>query len=93
MELKFHYKVHKSFFLNSHWGGGGETSPLGASATEWPIVPAPGDCDDKEFGGIKTRRGNRSTQRKPAPAPLCPPQIPLARPGLEPSPRRLEASD
>jgi hypothetical protein len=47
--------------------------PLGTSATEWPIVPAPGDYDDGEFGG----GGNRSTRRKPAPAPLCPPQIPL----------------
>jgi hypothetical protein len=62
---------------------------FGTSATEWPIVPAPGDCDDREFGGIKIGRGNRSTRRKPAPAPLCPPQIPHARPGLEPS----DASD
>jgi hypothetical protein len=51
--------------------------PLGTSATEWPIVPAPGDYDDGEFGGIKIVKGNRSTRRKPAPAPLCPPQIPL----------------
>jgi hypothetical protein len=51
--------------------------PLGTSATEWPIVPAPGDYDDGEFGGIKTGRGNRSTRRKPAPASLCLPQIPL----------------
>jgi hypothetical protein len=51
--------------------------PLGTSATEWPIVPAPGDCDDGEFGGIKIGRGNRSTRRKPAPVPLCRPQIPL----------------
>jgi hypothetical protein len=29
-----------------------------------------GDC------GMKIGRGNRSTRRKPAPAPLCPPQIP-----------------
>jgi hypothetical protein len=35
--------------------------PPGKSATEWPIVPAPGDYDDREFGGIKTGRGNRST--------------------------------
>jgi hypothetical protein len=27
--------------------------PLGTSATEWPIVSAPGDYDDGEFGGIK----------------------------------------
>jgi hypothetical protein len=52
-------------------------SPLGTSATECPIVPVPGDYDDVEFGGMKIGRGNRSTMRKPAPAPLCPPQIPL----------------
>jgi hypothetical protein len=51
--------------------------PLGTSATEWPIVPAPGDDDNGEFGGMKIGRGNRSTRRKPAPAPLCPPQITL----------------
>jgi hypothetical protein len=54
-----------------------ELSPLGTSATEWPIVLAPGDCDDGEFGGMKIGRGNRSTRRKPTPEPLCPPQIPL----------------
>jgi hypothetical protein len=34
-----------------------------------------GDCG--AIGGMKIGRGNRSTRRKPAPAPLCPPQIPL----------------
>jgi hypothetical protein len=33
-----------------------------------------GDCG--EIGGMKIGRGNQSTQRKPAPVPLCPPQIP-----------------
>jgi hypothetical protein len=47
--------------------------PLGTSATEWPIVPAPGDYDDREVGGMKSGMGNRSTRRKPSPAPLCPP--------------------
>jgi hypothetical protein len=51
--------------------------PRGTSATDWPIVLAPGDYDDGEFGGMKIIRGNRSTRRKPAQAPLCPPQIPL----------------
>jgi hypothetical protein len=51
--------------------------PLGTSATEWPIVPAPGDYDDGGFGGMKISRGNRSTRRKSVPAPLCSPQIPL----------------
>jgi hypothetical protein len=52
-------------------------SSLGTSATDWPIVPAPGDYDDVEFDGKKIGKGNRSTQRKTTPAPLCPPQIPL----------------
>jgi hypothetical protein len=71
---------------------GVELDPLSTSATEWPVVSAPGDCDDGEIGGMKTGRGKRSTRRKPAPAPHCPPQIPLARPGLKPGPPRWEAS-
>jgi hypothetical protein len=35
-----------------------------------------GDGDCGELGGMKIGRGNPSTRRKPAPAPLCPPQIP-----------------
>jgi hypothetical protein len=35
-----------------------------------------GDGDCGEIGGIKIGRGNRRTRRKPAPAPLCPSQIP-----------------
>jgi hypothetical protein len=65
------------FFLIRLVGGGVQLGPLGTVATDWPIVPAPGDYDDGEFGGMKIGRGNRSTGRKPAPAPLCPPQIPL----------------
>jgi hypothetical protein len=34
-----------------------------------------GDCG--AIGGMKIGRGNRSTRRKPAPAPLYPPQISL----------------
>jgi hypothetical protein len=30
-------------------------------------------------------RGNRSTRRKPAPVPLCPPQTPYASPDAKPS--------
>jgi hypothetical protein len=42
-------------------GGGGRGGPTGApgmSATEWPVVPDPVDCDDGEFGGMKIGRGN-----------------------------------
>jgi hypothetical protein len=34
-----------------------------------------GDCG--AIGGMKIGRRNRSTRRKPAPAPFCLPQIPL----------------
>jgi hypothetical protein len=66
-----------SFFFISLSGGGVQLGPLGTAATDWPIVPAPGDYDDGEFGGMKIGRENRSTRKKTAPAPLCPSQIPL----------------
>jgi hypothetical protein len=34
------------------------------------------DVDCGAIGGMKIGRGNLSLQREPAPAPLCPPQIP-----------------
>jgi hypothetical protein len=34
------------------------------------------DYDYGAVGGMRIDRGNRSTRRKPAPVPLCPPQIP-----------------
>jgi hypothetical protein len=53
-------------------------SPRGTAATTGllyqPQVIDGGDCE--AVGGMKIGRGNRSTWRKPAPAPLCPPQIP-----------------
>jgi hypothetical protein len=66
-----------NFFIIRLVGGGVQLGPLGTEATDWPIVPAPGDYDDGEFGGMKIGRGNRNTRRKPAPVPLCPPQISL----------------
>jgi hypothetical protein len=53
-------------------------SPLGTAATSGllykPQMIDEGDCE--AIGGMRIGRGNRSTRRKPAPAPLCPPQIP-----------------
>jgi hypothetical protein len=72
--------VPSSAIFNCEWGGGGgvQTGSTRHRAIYCPIVPAPGDCEDgKLFGGMKIDRGNRSARRKPAPAPLCPPQIPL----------------
>jgi hypothetical protein len=63
---------------DSHSGGvESKLGPLSTSATEWPIVPDPGDYYDGEFGGMKIGWGNRSTRRKPAPPLLCLPQMPL----------------
>jgi hypothetical protein len=68
-----------TFFLIGIVGGGVQLGPLGTTATNRPIVPALGDYGDVETGGM-IGRGNRSrsTQRKPAPLPLCPPQTPHA---------------
>jgi hypothetical protein len=55
-------------------GGGVQLGPLGIAATSRPIVPAPGDYDDEEIGGMIIGKENRSTRRKPAPVPLFPPQ-------------------
>jgi hypothetical protein len=57
--------------------GGWNQGPLDTAATYWPIVSASGDYDNGEIGGM-VGRGNRSTRRKPAPVPLCSPQIPHA---------------
>jgi hypothetical protein len=54
-------------------GGAVQLGPLGTAATNRPLMPAPGDYDDGEMGGM-VGRGNQSTRRKPAPMPLCPPQ-------------------
>jgi hypothetical protein len=61
-------------FVSGKVGDGVQFGPLGTTATNRPIVPAPGDYDDKEIGGMMIGRENRSTRRKPASVPLCPPQ-------------------
>jgi hypothetical protein len=57
------------------------------------LLTAPVDCDGEAGGMNGYREGNRSSRRKPAPTPLCPPQIQLARPGREPGLPRWEASN
>jgi hypothetical protein len=62
------------FFILSGVG----LSPLGTAAIPGPLYQ-PQMIDDGDCGAtgeMKIGRGNRSTRRKPAPAPLCPPQIP-----------------
>jgi hypothetical protein len=67
--------------------------PLGKSATEWPIVSAPGDCDDGEFGGIKTGRGEQKLGKNLPQLHFVNHKSHLTKPGLEPGPQRWEASD
>jgi hypothetical protein len=67
-----------SLFLIGIVGGGVQLGPLGTAATNRPIVPAPGDYDDGEIGGMMIGRGNRSTRSKPVPVLVCPTQIPHA---------------
>jgi hypothetical protein len=62
-------------FLIHIMGGGVQLGPLGMAATDWPVVPAPGDHDDGEFSGMNIGKGTRNTRRKPTSAPLCPPKI------------------
>jgi hypothetical protein len=57
--------------------GGVQLGPLGTMATNRPIVPAPGDYDYEEIGGM-IRRENESARRKPVPGQLCPPQTTYA---------------
>jgi hypothetical protein len=81
------------FFLIRIVGVESKLSPLGTSATNDLLYLPRVIMMWRIFGGMKIGRGNRSTRGKPAPAPLCPPQIQLVRPGLEPGPPRWEASD
>jgi hypothetical protein len=90
------YYPLRIIFLIGIVGGGVQLGPLGTTATNKPIVPAPVDYDKGEIGGMMIGRGNRSTKRKPASVPLCPPQTPHActdaNPGrrvANPAPNRL----
>jgi hypothetical protein len=60
------------FFFNLCVGALGTAATIGL--LYHPRMTGEGDCG--EIGGMKFGKGNRSTRRKPAPAPLCPPQIP-----------------
>jgi hypothetical protein len=66
---------------------------LGTAATNRPIMPAPGDYDDGEIGGMMIGRGNQRTLRKRVTIPLLSTTNPTCLPGREPGPPRWEAND
>jgi hypothetical protein len=90
-------RLHETFrFISvSRFRTVGRTPWTGDQLVARPLLTVPGECDDDgDVGGMNgLGRGNRSTRRKPAPTPLCPPQIPLARSGRETGMPRLETSD
>jgi hypothetical protein len=81
----------RAVFLTGVVGGGVQLDPFSTAATNRPIVPAPGDYEDGEIGGM-IGRGNRSTRRN---LPQCSfvHHKPHMLPGREPGPLRWEASD
>jgi hypothetical protein len=67
--------------------------PLGTSATEWPIVPSPGDCDDGEVGGMKIDRETEVLGENLPQRHIVHHKTHLTRPGLKPGLLRWKASD
>jgi hypothetical protein len=63
-------------------GGGVQTGSTRHVDHFWPIVPAPRDCEDGEFGGITIGRGDFFHHKSHLPEP-----------GREPGPPRWEARD
>jgi hypothetical protein len=54
-------------FLFGIVGGLVHLGTLGTEATNRPILPVPGDCDDGEISGMMIGKGKQSTPRKPSP--------------------------
>jgi hypothetical protein len=63
-------QIFTTITYTQFWGGGGRLSPLGTSATNWPIVPDPDNDDDEcgAVGGMRVSRGNQSTRKKTCPS-------------------------
>jgi hypothetical protein len=75
--LRYGTPCHFNLFFFSVSLGAVRLSPLGTSATVGLLYkPRMIDDDYGAIGGMRIGRGNRSTRRKLAPVPLCPPQIP-----------------
>jgi hypothetical protein len=79
------------FFLIGVVGGGVQLGPLGTAAINRAIVPAPGDYDGGEIGGMMMGTGNRSTRSAAlsTTSPTCCPDENPGRRGGKPATNRL----
>jgi hypothetical protein len=69
--------VNNNYLLIRYALSGVGLNPLGTAANSG-LLYKPQMIDEDDCGaidGMKIGRGNRNTRRKPASAPLCPPQI------------------
>jgi hypothetical protein len=83
------------FLIGILWGGV-ELGPLGTAATNRPIVPAPGDYDDGEIGGMKFWEGKPKYSKITYPSasltttnPVCCPDANTGRRGGKTATNRL----
>jgi hypothetical protein len=82
-----HFKKLWIIFLNSNSGGWSPTGSTWHVGHQLAYCTCPGDYENGEFCGMMIGKGSRSTRRKSAVVPLCPPQIPHKVTGREPGHR------
>jgi hypothetical protein len=84
----------KPFFFNWYSGGGARVQlrPPGTAATNRPTVPAPGDYDDGEIGGMMIGRGTEVLGEYLSKCRFVQHKSHML-PGCEPGPPRWKASD
>jgi hypothetical protein len=99
MRSLYELRINKVSYLEHGYkqfrivGGGVQTEPTRHVGHFWPMVSAPGDFNDGEFGGIKTGRGNQVLGENMPQRHFVHHKYHLTRPGHESGPPRGEASD